>query len=274
MARPHRIARVAWAALALAGPVAAADDAATHAAAGPPAVKVWSSAFTNGVADWPFSGSNWGDVNRSYAEDPAVDGRVLRVFIGKGSTDPATMAQARRPIGGQGMKLKLDGFRAEAARLSFKVKLPADFKPGLGGKLGPGLCGGSCNGGGRIPTGADGWSARIGFDERGNGTVYAYLPTSVSWGTVIGTVPLARGRWTSVVEEVRLNTVGQADGQIKVWADGRLVVDRQGLVFRTTDSLKIDGLYFDTFYGGQTPRFAAPQDTVIEFAEFAVYAVE
>ncbi len=260
--------------LALGAVVALAEAAAADGGAGPPPVKVWSSAFANGVADWPFSGSNWGDGNRSYAEDPAVEGRAMRVFIAKGSTDPATMAQALRPVAGQGMKLKPDGLRADAARLSFKVKLPADFKPGLGGKLGPGLCGGTCNGGGRIPTGTDGWSARIGFDEHGNGSVYAYLPDSVSWGTVIGSVPLARGRWTSVVEEVRLNTVGRADGQIKVWADGQLVVDRQGLVFRTADALKIDGLYFDTFYGGQGPKFAAPQDTVIEFAEIAVYAME
>lgn len=253
--------------------LALAEAAAAEGGAGSQPVKVWSSAFINGVADWPFSGSNWGDSNRSFVVDPAIDGRAMRVFIAKGSTDPATMAQALRPVGGQGMKLKPDGLRADAAQVSFKVKLPADFRPGLGGKLGPGLCGGTCNGGGRIPSGADGWSARIGFDEHGNASVYAYLPDSVSWGTVVGTFPLAPGHWTAVVEEVRLNTVGQADGHIRLWAGGKLVIDRQGLVFRSTDALKIDGLYFDTFFGGQGPKYAAPQDTSIEFAEFAVYAL-
>ena len=118
----------------------------------------------------------------------------------------------------------------------------------------------------------DGWSARVGFDGHSNGIVYAYLPGSVKWGTTLGTFRLALGSWVSVVEEVKLNTVGNADGYVKVWVDGELKVDRQGLVFRMTDSLKIDGIYFDTFYGGQTAVFAAPQDTTIDFAEIAVHA--
>ncbi len=235
-------------------------------------VKVWSSTFVNGVSDWPFSGSNWGDANRSFFVDPAVDGRAMRVSIAKGSTDPATMTRALRPVAGQGMKLKPSGFSADRARLSFKVRLPADFKPALGGKLGPGLCGGACNGGGRIPDGVDGWSTRVGFDERANGSLYAYLPGSVKWGTSIGKFSLARGDWTSVVQEVKLNAAGRADGYIKVWADGKLVVDRQGLVFRSSQALRIDGIYFDTFYGGQSVKFAAPQDTAIEFADIAVHA--
>lgn len=234
---------------------------------------MWSSRFANGVADWPFSGSNWGDGNRSFRKDPAISGQVMSVFIAKGSVDPYTMVQLGLQVAGQGMKLKPPGLLANAARLHFKLKLPVDFQPALGGKLGPGLCGGACNGGGKIPDGRDGWSTRIGFDEHANVTVYAYLPSSQLWGTVIGKIALQPGKWATVSQEVKLNAVGQADGHIKVWVDGQLQIDQEGLLFRTTSALAIDGLYFDTFYGGQTPKFAAPRNTTFEFAEITVHSL-
>ncbi len=254
------------------GPITDAVLASTDPA-GAAAIPIWRSDFTNGVSDWPFSGANWGDFNRSFTPDPAVAGQAMSVYIAKGSTDPYTMHQAGQPVAGQGMRLTPRGFSAEAARLSFMVKLPANFQPALGGKIGPGLCGGTCNGGGNIPNGFDGWSARIGFDETASGVVYAYLPTSVDWGTHIGKIPLVPGRWMRVVQELRLNSLGRADGSIKVWVDDQLVIDRQGLAIRYTNVLKIDGIYFDTFFGGQSAEYAAPHDTVIKYAEFALWAL-
>lgn len=234
---------------------------------------VWGSEFVDGVTDWPFSNSNWGDFNRSYASHPAIRGLAMSVAIAKGSTDPYTMVQAGLPVAGQGMRLKPPGLAAEAARLSFKIRLPADFMPALGGKLGPGLCGGTCNGGGLIPSGYDGWSARLGFDVTGSGVVYAYLPTSKEWGTPIGKIPLLRGEWVAIVQEIVLNTPGHPDGSIRVWANGQLVVEQTDLIFRHTAALKIDGIYFDTFYGGQSADYAAPQDTAFQFAELDLYSL-
>ncbi|RVT53676.1 polysaccharide lyase [Rubrivivax albus] len=231
---------------------------------------VWSSNLEAGVEGWPGNPVGWGVQNRSYATDPEVSGNVLRVFIPKGSIDPATMRKRGLPQGGTGFKSLLPG-TYEVARLSYKVRFPSDFAQGRGGKL-PGLCGGTCNGGGTIPNGADGYSARYMWTGNFAASVYAYLPTSVTYGTPIGSrqIPLRRGEWVHLVQEVKLNSIGAADGYIKVWSDGQLVVDQQGMTFRTSDQLKTDRIYFDVFYGGNDDSWAAPKDTTIEFAEFSV----
>lgn len=233
---------------------------------------VWSSNLETGVEGWPGNPVGWGVQNRSYATDPEVNGNVLRVFIPKGSIDPATMRQRGLPQGGTGFKSLLPG-TYEVARLSYKVRFPSDFAQGRGGKL-PGLCGGKCNGGGTIPNGEDGYSARYMWTGNFAASVYAYLPTSVTYGTPVGSrqIPLRRGEWVHLVQEVKLNSIGAADGYIKVWSDGQLVVDQQDMTFRTSDQLKTDRIYFDVFYGGNDDSWAAPKDTTIEFAEFAVQA--
>lgn len=233
---------------------------------------VWRSNLKTGVEGWPGNPEGWGVQNRSYATDPEVRGNVLRVFIPKGSIDPATMRIRGLPQGGTGFKSLLPG-SYEIARLSYKVRFPSDFAQGRGGKL-PGLCGGKCNGGGTIPNGEDGYSARYMWTGNFAASVYAYLPSSVTYGTPVGSrqIPLQRGEWVHLVQEVKLNAIGAADGHIKVWADGRLVVNQQGMTFRTSEQLKTNRIYFDVFYGGNDDSWAAPKDTTIEFAEFMVHA--
>lgn len=231
---------------------------------------VWRSNLETGVEGWPGKPVGWGVQNRSYATDPEVSGNVLQVFIPKGSIDPATMRNRGLPQGGTGFKSLLPG-SYEVARLSYKVRFPSDFAQGRGGKL-PGLCGGTCNGGGTIPNGEDGYSARYMWTGNFAASVYAYLPSSVTYGTPIGSrqIPLQRGKWVHLVQEVKLNAIGAADGYIKVWSDGQLVVNQQGMTFRTSDQLKTNRIYFDVFYGGNDDSWAAPKDTTIEFSEFSV----
>lgn len=255
-------------------PTPAPEPSATPAL--PPAVTtadlpvVWRSNLETGIEGWPGNPVGWGVQNRSYAKDPDVNGNTLRVFIPKGSIDPATMRNRGLPYGGTGFKSLLPGSYG-VARLSYKVRFPVDFAQGRGGKL-PGLCGGTCNGGGNIPNGEDGYSARYMWTGNFAASVYAYLPTSVTYGTPVGSrqIPLQRGKWVQLVQEVKLNAIGSADGHIKVWADGQLVVNQQGITFRTSDQLKTNRIYFDVFYGGSDDTWAAPKDTTIEFAEFEV----
>lgn len=236
-----------------------------------PLPPIWRSNFENGLADWPGKPKGWGPENRTYAPDREVSGQALSIFIGKGSIDPQSMKLRGKPRGGAGFKARLPGQGYEIAQLSYKVKFPADFQQGRGGKL-PGLCGGVCNGGGKMPNGTDGFSARYMWTGNFAASVYAYLPSSVKYGTPVGSrqIPLAKNRWVQLVQELKLNTPAMANGHIKVWADGVMVVDQQGLTFRTTSDLKIDSIYFDVFYGGGDDSWAAPQDTTIQFAEFRV----
>lgn len=264
-----------WLALA----VAAAAGTTAHAGPGSLALQsapeplplVWRSNLESGLANWPGPPKGWGIENRRFGPDAAIEGQALRVFIAKGSIDPMSMKQRGRDYGGAGFKMRLPGPGYEVAQLRYKVRFPPDFQQGRGGKL-PGLCGGACNGGGKMPNGKDGFSARYMWTGNFAASVYAYLPSSVKQGTPVGSrqIPLVRGRWIELVQELKLNTPDQADGHIRVWADGVQVVDQQGLVFRNNGHLKIDAMYFDVFYGGGDDSWAAPQDTTIEFAEFMV----
>lgn len=233
--------------------------------------QVWQSNFANGLGDWPRRSVGWGESNRSFSATAGIAGYAMNVFMPKGSIDPATMKNRGLPFGGTGFRSTISTTGFDIARLSYKVRFPVDFQQGMGGKM-PGLCGGRCNGGGNIPNGIDGFSARYMWTGNFAASVYAYLPTSVKYGTPVGSrqIPLAKNRWIHLVQELKLNTPNRADGHIKVWADGVMVVDQQGLTFRTTANLKINGIYFDVFYGGSDDRWAAPQDTTIQFAEFSV----
>jgi hypothetical protein len=66
-----------------------------------------------------------------------------------------------------------------------------------------------------------------------------------------------------------LNTPGQLDGAVRVWVDGQLKLENERLLFRTTNRLKIEGVFFSTFFGGGDPTWAPPHDTHADFAAFA-----
>lgn len=233
---------------------------------------IWQNNFTRELTDWPLLGRGWGLENRSFESHPGISGQVFKVFVPKGSIDPATQRKRGLPYGGTGFKATVAPQGLERAVLRYKVRFPPDFAPGRGGKL-PGLCGGACNGGGSIPNGKDGFSTRYMWLTGLRAIVYTYIPSSVKFGTPIGAnkIFLSRGEWIQLEQEVKLNTVGFADGHIKVWVDGRLAMEQGGLEFRHIPTLKINRLYFDVFYGGGDDTWAAPKDTSVEFAEFSVY---
>jgi hypothetical protein len=54
---------------------------------------------------------------------------------------------------------------------------------------------------------------------------------------------LGRGRWHCLEMMVRLNQPTQADGEQAFWLDGRLVGRFEGVRWRTTDALKINGFW-------------------------------
>jgi hypothetical protein len=151
------------------------------------------------------------------------------------------------------------------------VRFQPDFDFVKGGKL-PGLYGGTVTGGQEIPDGTNGFSTRYMWRAGGEGEVYAYLPTSDEHGTSLGRGCWAftPGRWTAIQQRVQLNTPGETDGQVTVWQDGKQVFSRGGLEFRTTEQLRIDGLFFSTFFGGGDTSWATPVDQYADFAAFTI----
>lgn len=197
---------------------------------------------------------------------------VLRISMPAGSASPAVSQNAGRPLGGGEFLGHLRGDSVERLRLRYRLRFSEDFDFVKGGKL-PGLYGGTAPSGGNIPDGTDGFSTRFMWREDGAGEVYAYLPDSQEYGTSLGRgqwqfVP---GTWQTLEQELILNDPGQANGQLKVWLDGQVVFSATDLQFRTEESLKINGIYVSSFFGGGDTEYATPRDVHIDFADFEVW---
>ncbi len=236
---------------------------------------LWQNSFSD--ADWMDawdvrSSKSWGFDNLEVI--PSAQGKsepILRVDYPKGSASPSVSRKAGVALGGAQFYADLDLPPQDELRLSYDVRFSDNFDFVKGGKL-PGLFGGAGASGGNIPDGTDGFSTRLMWRRDGDGEMYAYLPTSKGYGTSIerGAWQFEPGDWTRVEQEVKLNNPKRSDGEIRVWVNDELVIDQRDLKFRTTDSLKIDGVFFSTFFGGGDASWATPQDVHVDFANFAV----
>ena len=62
------------------------------------------------------------------------------------------------------------------------------------------------------------------------------------------------GRWYCVEFMVKANTVGQSDGRVACWLDGKLIADFQNLELRKADSLKINRFNLSLHAGSNQTR--------------------
>jgi hypothetical protein len=239
----------------------------------------WSNSFAekNWQEQWNIRSSGaWGEENLEVISDPTRQfQQVLRVYYPEGSASPTVSREKDRPLGGAGFYATLNIAPADALKLSYYVRFSDNFEFVKGGKL-PGLFGGKETSGGNIPDGTNGFSTRLMWRRDGEGEVYAYLPTSKNYGTSIGrgSWQFIPGLWHHIEQEVILNTPDQKDGIIRVWVDGKLVIDQDNLTFRTTEDLKIEGIFFSTFFGGGSTSWATPKDVYADFANFSVSVIE
>ncbi len=167
-----------------------------------------------------------------------------------------------------------------APRESLYLRYYVRFEPGFyfmrGGKL-PGLCGGNANTGGHKPNGTDGWSARIMWRPNGRIVQYVYYPDQAdkygddfNWDMDGKTRAFIPGKWQCVETYVQLNDPGKSNGFIRSWLDGEPALEVENIRFRTTPNLKIDKMYFDTFFGGNDPSWAPIQDEKAWFDDFVI----
>ena len=64
---------------------------------------------------------------------------------------------------------------------------------------------------------------------------------------------LAKNRWYSIEQYVRLNTPGKNDGLLRTWVDGKLAFERTDLRYRDVPDLKSETLWMNVYHGGTTP---------------------
>lgn len=224
-----------------------------------------------GWASFPTLKNSWGRNNVSFHSFDDRPGTFMRVFVPAGAIDPVTMRRRGLPRGGAGFKSVAFPGGVEHAVLTYWVRFPLGFDFVRGGKL-PGLYGGKGNSGGKIPNGKDGFSFRLMWNKGGRGSVYAYVPTSVRWGSgyLVKKLSFTPGRWHHVVQELKLNRPGHSDGSLRMWLDDVLVGEAGGIRMRTIDELKINGMFFDVFFGGNDDSWAPKWDTHIDFYGFSL----
>lgn len=244
----------------------------------PPLPTPSSSAITNNFSSgwktrWKVqTQGDWGDNNMQVMSNPGSKyGSVLRIHYPSKSASPTVSRKEGTPQGGAQFYATLGMTPKTTMHLSYDVKFSSNFDFVKGGKL-PGLYGGKGNNGGNIPEGTDGFSTRFMWRRQGQGEVYAYLPSSQDHGTSLGrgAWSFKPGVWHHIEQEVSLNQPGKANGQVKVWLDGKSVFTNNQLTFRTADSLKINGLFFSSFFGGDDSSWSTPKDVYADFANFSL----
>lgn len=239
---------------------------------------------SNLSADWNNVTSNDGvDEGRvSIVSDAHTNGgKSLVVMYPEGESNNGK-SQWKAPLNGSYDELYL----------SYKIRFDDNYNFVRGGKL-PGLCGGACNSGGSQPNGTDGWSGRMMWrtspsggsqlpPHRANIVQYVYHKDQTANGGVNGddlkwddTTPtdwkiFDSDVWYQLQHRIVMNTPGQDDGIVQAWLDGEMVLDVQNIHFRDTSSLKIDTLYFSTFFGGSSSVWETTKDEFAYYDDFVV----
>ena len=186
-----------------------------------------------------FGGTDWGLLDNARVVEikgnsarQAIEVRLAKTSAEAGSADPRI---------GMGFTWMPKGMgQPAAACLAYSVLLPPGFDFAKGGRL-PGLLATAQS----TNTAALGSSFRSGWADNGGLEVRVQGP---GWSDAR---PLAsnrrdyifpRGQWVALEQEIVLNTPGQKDGALRVWADGALQFEKNGLVLRDNPDVRISSV--------------------------------
>ncbi|MCS6851669.1 MAG: DNRLRE domain-containing protein [Gemmataceae bacterium] len=189
------------------------------------------------------------------------------------------------PLQGKALSAMLAKGESTALNLMFKFKNKLDAEPEemyfryylrfgddwnqtvQGGKM-PGFSGtyNKAGWGGRKAHGDDGWSARGAYaltipadnplggrHPIGNYVYHADMTDNYGdiWLWTRGYRGfLEKNCWYCIEQQVKLNTPGKKDGELRGWVDGRLAFEKADLRFRTVDKLKIEQVWMNIYHGG------------------------
>lgn len=236
-------------------------------------------------------------------ENGVDEGRVRIVSGEKAYGQKGSALAVSYPSGTFGTKqsgaqwiLKL-GHEYEEATLKYRIKFESGFDFVRGGKL-PGLAGGNTPTGSDPVNGVDGWSARFmwktdkprlpGSSRRLTAYPISYAKYLKSGKKKDGSQAdraiwydsnrnrsvFKSGVWYSIRQRVKMNDPGVANGVFQIWLNEQLVLDQQDRLVRLTPKLKIDSMYFSTFFGGGDKQWATSKDETIYFDDFEITASE
>ena len=237
----------------------------------------WRAPIRTGPVEkaWPLRKSDRGGWRMRRSMVVRRKGKlVLEVRYPRGSINPGNRWA---PNGGLGFWDKLYIGDRQAGCLSYEVQFQHGFRFAKGGKL-PGLWGGGAVGG--CARRRDlGFSTRYMWTRWGGGFLYSYFADrDTRCGKPIfpprsKQMRFEPGRWHKLEQLVVLNTPGKADGVLKVWFNGELMIDRRRVRYRDRAKVRIDGVMFSTFFGGSSRGNASPRDQKTWFRSFEYRAL-
>ncbi|KZO90376.1 polysaccharide lyase family 14 protein [Calocera viscosa TUFC12733] len=220
---------------------------------------------------------------------------AFRADYPKGSINPQGPVKGGFSFYAPGpMQHELEG--AKEVILSYAVMFQDGFQFRKGGKL-PGLYGGTspetayaCSGG-RSSSRSECFDLRLMWRSAGAGELYAYLPpaphnehlchqgfqSECDWyGVSIGrgNWHFEPGQWAIVSERVRLNDVGEGNGEVQVFVNGESVIHSTGIMICKTGDCVFRGVHMQTFFGGSSSAWASPQDQSAYFSAFSMSIIE
>ena len=219
--------------------------------------------------DWP--GCPWGDGVKdgrlAIGEQKGV--KTFRVNYAVGRIGPEQ--------GGVGWRYPVSAVKE--AQLTYCVRFSEGFEWVKGGKL-PGLCGGPENvSGGKRADGTNGFSVRLMWRAEGRGEAYVYHRNQRSnYGDSFAFPEDFRFVTNTPVRvriRVAMNDPGRKNGRLGVWigmgnGPERQVVDETEMEWRSVETIQVDSVMFETFYGGGDGSWAPTNACSTEFSEIAV----
>lgn len=161
---------------------------------------------------------------------------------------------------------------SEKMEMRYKVYVSKDFDYVKGGKL-PGLYGGEAlSGGNKKGVGKTGISLRVMFREKGWLELYGYIPSSnpTRYGTSLmrKEMRLKRG-WNEIMVYSRMNDVGKLNGEVRLGVNGD-IRRIKNISLRENGKLKFSGIFFSTFFGGNSIEYAVRKDQELIFGMFEI----
>jgi hypothetical protein len=243
------------------------------------------------------SGGVWNIVNIGYGRENAsietIDGaQCISVKYPSQSINPGSVKNLGRPCGGLGFYAVPEAvFPAIDLELSYKLAFAPTFDPCCGGKLpgifltDPGCHHTEAGSGGRFSDHMASLRLMWRADMQAEAYVYStashdsqeylQLPQShlnPDFGDSIwrGMFTFKKEGWNHVTLRIKLNTLGKHDGIMAVSVNGKkLSFDK--MCWRKAGDVVIAAVFFSTFYGGSSERFACPCDTQIYYKDFHVH---
>jgi hypothetical protein len=219
----------------------------------------------------------------SYRRDYRGNGNVVRHKLAAGKYIQST-GEGR----GNVLMIKLPG-AYDSACMSYDIRFAAPFDFSAGGKLpgfvgvAPGTSPSTPEGGGSI---AHGWSGRLMWlgskmwklvrdaDRTNMVVTYLYHPgqdrefgDNVVWGSSFRT-----GVYHQVKQCHVMNTIGKADGVLKTWFDGKLVMEKDDVVYRTDPAVHITHFDWSIFRGGNSSTWAGAKNGYVDIDNLKITA--